>query len=95
MVSIIALITEHGQGKYQQDCDCRKPKPGMFISTRDYLDIDMEKSVMIGDKAEDMMAAQSAGVDTCILVRTGKPIDEKGQALASTVLDSLRDVLII
>lgn len=83
---------EYGQGKYQQDCDCRKPKPGMFISARDYLDIDMEKSVMVGDKAEDMMAAQSAGVGTRILVRTGKPINEKGQALASTVLDSLRDV---
>ena len=83
---------EHGIGEYKQDCDCRKPKPGMFISARDFLKIDMEKSVMIGDKAEDMMAAEAAGVGTKVLVRTGKPVTEKGEALASVVLDSIADV---
>ncbi|BDR14315.1 D-glycero-beta-D-manno-heptose 1,7-bisphosphate 7-phosphatase [Vibrio sp. STUT-A11] len=83
---------EEGIGEYKQDCDCRKPKPGMFISARDFLKIDMEKSVMIGDKAEDMMAAEAAGVGTKILVRTGKPITEQGEALASVVLDSIADV---
>ncbi|UYI47781.1 D-glycero-beta-D-manno-heptose 1,7-bisphosphate 7-phosphatase [Vibrio natriegens] len=81
-----------GIGEYKQDCDCRKPKPGMFISARDFLKIDMEKSVMIGDKAEDMMAAEAAGVGTKILVRTGKPITEQGEALATVVLDSIADV---
>ncbi|WP_319553765.1 D-glycero-beta-D-manno-heptose 1,7-bisphosphate 7-phosphatase [uncultured Vibrio sp.] len=83
---------EEGIGEYKQDCDCRKPKPGMFISARDFLKIDMEKSVMIGDKAEDMMAAEAAGVGTKILVRTGKPITEQGEALATVVLDSIADV---
>lgn len=83
---------EHGIGDYKQDCDCRKPKPGMFISARDFLKIDMANSVMIGDKAEDMMAAEAAGVGTKVLVRTGKPITEKGEALASVVLDSIANV---
>ena len=83
---------ENGIGEYKQDCDCRKPKPGMFISARDFLKIDMAKSVMIGDKAEDMMAAEAAGVGTKVLVRTGKPVTEKGEALASVVLDSIADV---
>ncbi len=83
---------EHGIGEYKQDCECRKPKPGMFISARDFLKIDMENSVMIGDKAEDMMAAEAAGVGTKILVRTGKPITEKGEAIATVVLDSIADV---
>ena len=83
---------EEGIGEYKQDCDCRKPKPGMFISARDFLKIDMEKSVMIGDKAEDMMAAEAAGVGTKILVRTGKPITEQGEALATVVLDSIAEV---
>lgn len=83
---------EHGIGKYKEDCDCRKPKPGMFISARDYLKIDMAKSVMVGDKAEDMMAAQAAEVGTKILVRTGKPVTEQGEALADAVLNSLKDV---
>ncbi len=80
---------EHGVGKYKQDCDCRKPKPGMFLSAKEFLDIDMAKSVMIGDKAEDMMAAEAAGVGTKILVRTGKPVTEKGESLATVVVDSI------
>ncbi|MCE0493038.1 D-glycero-beta-D-manno-heptose 1,7-bisphosphate 7-phosphatase [Vibrio salinus] len=83
---------DEGIGKYKQDCDCRKPKPGMFISARDFLKIDMANSVMVGDKAEDLMAAEAAGVGTKILVRTGKPVTEKGEAIATVVLDSIRDV---
>lgn len=83
---------EHGVGDYKQDCDCRKPKPGMFNTAKSFLKIDMENSVMIGDKAEDMMAAEAAGVGTRILVKTGKPVTEKGEQLASTVLNSIADV---
>lgn len=83
---------EHGVGDYKQDCDCRKPKPGMFNTAKSFLKIDMDNSVMIGDKAEDMMAAEAAGVGTRILVKTGKPVTEKGEQLASTVLDSIADV---
>ncbi|GHA59911.1 D-glycero-beta-D-manno-heptose 1,7-bisphosphate 7-phosphatase [Photobacterium aphoticum] len=81
-----------GQGDYLQDCDCRKPKAGMFKSACDFLKIDMANSVMIGDKADDMKAADAAEVGTKILVRTGKPVTEAGEALASVVLDSVADV---
>jgi D-glycero-D-manno-heptose 1,7-bisphosphate phosphatase len=83
---------EHGIGDYKQDCECRKPKPGMFISARDFLKIDMAKSVMVGDKPADMMAAEAAGVGTKILVRSGKPVTAEGESLASVVLDSLKEV---
>lgn len=83
---------EHGLGEYKQDCDCRKPKPGMFISARDFLKIDMVNSVMVGDKAEDLMAAEAAGVTTKLLVKTGKPVTEKGEAIATAVLQSIADV---
>ncbi|HIF9105892.1 TPA: D-glycero-beta-D-manno-heptose 1,7-bisphosphate 7-phosphatase [Photobacterium damselae] len=81
-----------GQGDYRQECDCRKPKPGMLISARDYLKIDMAQSVMIGDKADDMTAAKAAEVGTKILVRTGKPVTEVGEQFADVVLDSVADV---
>lgn len=83
---------EHGDETYKKECDCRKPKPGMLFSAREDLDIDMSKSVMIGDKADDMRAAEAAGVTTKILVRTGKPMTEQGQSLASVVVDSIADV---
>ncbi len=47
---------------------------------------------MIGDKADDMKAAAAAEVGTKILVRTGKPVTDEGEALASVVLDSVADV---
>ena len=40
----------------------RKPAPGLFIAARDKYDIDMEKSVSVGDKERDLDAARAAGV---------------------------------
>ena len=36
-------------------CDCRKPKPGMFLKAKDKHNTDMEKSWMIGDKERDII----------------------------------------
>ncbi len=83
---------DEGIGELKQVCDCRKPKPGMLLSAQRFLNIDMSRSVMIGDKKEDMMVAQAANVATKILVRTGKPVTKEGEELADVVLDSVADV---
>ncbi|OOE36453.1 D-glycero-beta-D-manno-heptose-1,7-bisphosphate 7-phosphatase [Salinivibrio kushneri] len=81
-----------GVGEYRIDCDCRKPKPGMLIDAQQELDIDMSRSVMVGDKVDDMKAAECAGVATRLLVRSGKPVTEQGVALATDVVDSIADI---
>jgi D-glycero-D-manno-heptose 1,7-bisphosphate phosphatase len=43
-------------------CVCRKPRPGMLISSARKLGIDLSSSLMIGDKISDMAAARSAGI---------------------------------
>ncbi|GAA6264659.1 HAD-IIIA family hydrolase [Ruminococcus sp. f11] len=43
------------------DCDCRKPKPGMLIKAAQDLNIDLEKSWMIGDSDSDVEAGNAAG----------------------------------
>ena len=43
-------------------CSCRKPEPGMFLEAKAALKIDMQNSVMIGDKPSDIEAARRAGV---------------------------------
>ena len=83
---------QKGLGGYKQDCDCRKPKPGMMLDAAEFLKIDMSQSVMVGDKADDMRAAKAAGINTAILVRSGKVVDEAGVELASAVVDSMADV---
>lgn len=81
-----------GQGEYREDCDCRKPKAGMFTQAIADLNIDPTQSIMVGDKLEDLLAAENAGVKTKILVRTGKEVTPQAEAKADKVLDSLADL---
>ena len=80
---------EAGRGDYRQDCDCRKPKPGMLLDAQKFLHIDMAASYMVGDSLKDILAGQAAGVGTTVLVRTGKPITEEGEKRADWVIDGL------
>jgi len=52
------------------DCDCRKPKIGLFNQAKNLLNIVLEKSWMIGDSARDIQAAKNAGMKS-VLVLTG------------------------
>ena len=49
----------------------RKPAPGMLLRAQREHDIDMARSVLIGDNITDILAGQAAGVGTCILIHPG------------------------
>lgn len=53
-----------------ENCFCRKPRPGMLLRARDELGIDMNDAVLIGDTITDVRAGLAADVPT-ILVLTG------------------------
>jgi D-glycero-D-manno-heptose 1,7-bisphosphate phosphatase len=57
----------------EEGCGCRKPEPGMFLAARDRFDLDMEASLMIGDKPSDIEAAERAGVGRGFLVEKNRP----------------------
>jgi D-glycero-D-manno-heptose 1,7-bisphosphate phosphatase len=59
-----------GQGIYRQECNCRKPEPGMLLRAARDIEIDLGRSYLIGDTRKDMQAALKAGVKK-VLVRTG------------------------
>ena len=46
---------------WDEDCDCRKPKPGMFYQAQKEYSLNLRDCVMIGDDERDMQAAQAAG----------------------------------
>ncbi|OOF78870.1 D-glycero-beta-D-manno-heptose-1,7-bisphosphate 7-phosphatase [Rodentibacter caecimuris] len=81
-----------GKGEYKADCDCRKPKSGMLLQAMKELKIDPAKSVMVGDKVDDLKAGIGANVRMNVLVRTGKAVTEEGEQLADYVLDSVTDL---
>ncbi|GGI84651.1 D-glycero-beta-D-manno-heptose 1,7-bisphosphate 7-phosphatase [Shewanella gelidii] len=83
---------EKGLAEYKVDCECRKPKPGMLLTAAKFLKIDVNRSVMVGDKRDDMLAAAAAGVPIRILVRTGKSVTQEAMDSATVVLDSVADV---
>ncbi|MEM6051232.1 D-glycero-beta-D-manno-heptose 1,7-bisphosphate 7-phosphatase [Erwinia sp. P7711] len=78
--------------EYRQQCDCRKPEPGMLLAAEKELNIDMAASYMVGDKIDDMLAGKAAGVGTKVLVRSGKPVTEEGEKAADWVINSLADL---
>jgi len=70
-------------------CECRKPKPGMFFEAKIKHKICMKDSWMIGDKEADIVAANCAGVDNTILVKSGHKIN-KVNSNAKYILKSIR-----
>ncbi len=73
------------------NCDCRKPKPGMFNQANAKYHINMEASWMIGDKEADIQAANSAGISNTVLVKSGHDIDEINSK-AKLIFDSIKQV---
>jgi D-glycero-D-manno-heptose 1,7-bisphosphate phosphatase len=59
-----------GQGDYRIDCDCRKPRPGMLLRAAQALNIDLNRSLMIGDRPSDLQAGAACGCQSA-LVTTG------------------------
>ena len=73
------------------NCNCRKPKPGMFIKAKNKHGIDMEKSWMVGDKEVDIIAANNSGIENTILVRSGHEINEK-KSNAKFIINSIYQI---
>ena len=73
----------------EENCNCRKPKPGMLIEAKDKYNISMKDSWMIGDSESDIKAANAAGISNTILVRSGHLIDESNSNSKFTI-DSIK-----
>ncbi len=62
---------------YTRACSCRKPEPGMILDLLEHWPVDLQRSILVGDKESDLEAAASAGVrgvrysggDICGLIR--------------------------
>lgn len=61
-----------------QGCPCRKPQPGMLLQAARDLDIDLERSFLVGDAVSDVQAGLAAGCQP-IMVRTGRGTKQTAQ----------------
>lgn len=59
----------------QNDDSLRKPNPGMaFKAKTDFPDIDLSKSIMVGNKHSDMLMGKNAGMYTVFLATTNPEV---------------------
>lgn len=62
----------------QDDCECRKPKPGLVRKIKQYWGISLEGVPFVGDSIRDLQAGVALGCQP-ILVETGKGISARHQ----------------
>jgi D-glycero-D-manno-heptose 1,7-bisphosphate phosphatase len=77
---------ERGQFPYiQADHPWRKPKPGMILEAGRLLNLDLKRSILVGDKSIDLEAGRAAGLAVGVHVLTGHGLEhaDASRAVAS------------
>jgi D-glycero-D-manno-heptose 1,7-bisphosphate phosphatase len=71
----------------EDQCDCRKPKPGLMLDIALRYGVDLAQVPMVGDTARDLLAAQAAGCQPHLVLsgRAAGLAPEQVQALLSVV----------
>lgn len=78
-----------------EQCGCRKPSPEMLLRAAKELDLQLDRSFMVGDKLGDVEAGKQAGCRTILLTATsasGK-LDPAPDYVAVDWLEVLQHIL--
>ena len=79
--------------RYRQECQCRKPAPGMILQACREMDLDPAKSVMVGDRWLDVECGRAAGA-RAVLVRSGPhQSDAPDGVRADAILNNLMEAV--
>ena len=68
---LISAIYANGHGPNAPLISWRKPSPGMLLAAAKDLNIDLSRSILVGDRLTDLQAGASAGLPLLIHVLTG------------------------
>lgn len=80
---------EHGVGEYCREHEDRKPGAGMLRRAERELGVNLEQSIMVGDRCSDVGAANAAGLRQAFLLSGTEPEPCSGEYVA---VDSLYEV---
>ena len=72
MVFIIVRTIQKVSANIKKSATAESRNPGLLLEAMADLGIDPKKSIMIGDKLDDVIAGKQANVGTTVLVQTGK-----------------------
>jgi D-glycero-D-manno-heptose 1,7-bisphosphate phosphatase len=68
-------------------CNCRKPNPGLLLQAAKELSLDLHRSWMIGDAWSDLLAGKAAGVRGVALLKTGRGSEQLSQPRPESLAD--------
>ena len=78
----------------EDNCDCRKPQPGMLLQAAEKWSIDLRRSFMLGDRWKDIEAGERAGCITCWLPGGyAEPEPQSPDFIVRSVLEASQHIL--
>lgn len=79
--------------RQDENCDCRKPRPGMLLQAAAAADIDLPRSYMVGDRQSDVVAGEMAGCYT-ILIERGylEPMSARPDARVKSLAEAAAEI---
>lgn len=90
--NIKILKVYHCPHSPDENCDCRKPLPGMINQATIDFNIDLNKSWLIGDKISDIQAAIHAKIKNKILINSSY-VKNDSDNIVSITANSLFDTI--
>ena len=83
---------KNGIGKFLKNEDTRKPGSGMFLEACQDFKIDIDNSIMVGDKISDLVASSSFGIKKNYLFNSSKKSYQNKKNVFFKELDSLLSI---
>jgi D-glycero-D-manno-heptose 1,7-bisphosphate phosphatase len=76
------------------NCNCRKPKPGMLVRAAQIYRLSLRKSYMVGDRWRDIEAGRRAGCRTVLIGSSyGETLPSEPDARVDNLLEAARWIL--
>ena len=78
----------------EDNCNCRKPKPGLILKAAKDFNINLSKSYVVGDDLTDIEAGKKAGCKTILITKNRdlffKNKDEKPDYIVSKIINAVK-----
>ena len=84
---------EKGIGEYKQDAPCRKPNPGMILTAKNEFNINLNESILIGDKGSDIQAGLNAGIGKNFLFTPKQGKNYASNVIPTKIISSHQKVI--
>lgn len=83
--------SEHGIGIFRKESEFRKPNPGMILKARNRFFLDLNSSILVGDRYTDFLAGKAACVGKNLILTNEE--NEYKSVPASSRIRSLFEVI--